>query len=127
MKLKKKKKKRQGSYLKEATFDFLVPKTLNTLEARDFLLGLIEVIGTKLVRMSWHELPPGWDVQATIKESCIYMGFWGEYGYVHLIVSSCKNYNTKYVEKYILNYFGVSPKTTITNDTSIKKLLETLK
>jgi len=120
------KKKLQGNHLKEVTFDFLVPKDLKICDAQKFLKDLVKAIKTKLIHMSINELPPGWDILVSIKESCFYFGFWGEYGYVHLVVASCKNYNVRTVSDCIYKNFNTRPKIKVAQDIKIKDLIKEL-
>ena len=122
-----KKKKSQGNYLKETTFDFLVPTVINIPYTKRFLTELVNIIDTKLLHIQVNELPPGWDILVSIKDSCIYFGYWGEYKYVHLIIASCKEYNVEKVSAFIQKAFKVIPRIQIIRDIKIEDLIKGLK
>ena len=83
----------QGQHLQEVTVSFLLDEKINKRKAKIFLIDLINKIGLVIVRFSYNELFPGFDLACTLKESIVYFGYWGEYGYVRMYICSCKKYN----------------------------------
>ena len=120
-------KKTQGHRLKEITLDFLVEEKLEINQCTDFLESMVEVIETELVSLSVNNLPPGFDILVGIKESCIYFGYWGEYNYVHMIISSCRDFDTEKVESWVKSYFGSQPTVRYHNDHKVVDIVEKLK
>ena len=99
------KKKNKGNYLKEVSIEFLAKEKLDSIEVRNFIDELTHVIKTKIVSLTVNELPPGFDILVGIKESCIYFGYWQQYNYCKMIVSSCRNFNEKKILTLIDGYF----------------------
>jgi len=119
---------KQGQYIKESVFWFIVDNDLTPLFVQEFIEKLVKILKVKLVFSKVNKLPPGFDVFTGIQESCIYFGYWGEYKYCRLFISSCKNYDEEKVLEAIKKFFpvegNVMKKTT--KDLSIKKEVEVL-
>lgn len=96
---------KQGQYLKEATYSFLINHETHPKEVKLFLGLLVDIMGTEVTCLNVHKLPPGFDIYCGIKESCIYFGYWGEHDFCHIFVSSCKNFDEKEIKDFIQTFF----------------------
>lgn len=121
------KKKTQGNHLKEVTLDFLVDEKLEVEQCISFLEALVEIIDTELVSLSVNNLPPGFDILVGIKESCIYFGYWAEHNYVHIIVSSCKEFDHEKVQDWVQSFFGSRSIVRYHNNHKVVDIVEKLK
>lgn len=97
--------KKQFDYIKESTFSFLLDEKISMTKAKAFVLLLVKDIGMDLVHLQENILEPGFDLCATIKQSIIYLGYWHEWDYVRIIVSSCKPYDETIVIEKIEEFF----------------------
>ena len=69
-------KKLQGQYLKEVGISFVSSKKLTSKQVRIFVQDIVTDLGLEVVSSTVNELPPGFDVLTTIKESFVYFGYW---------------------------------------------------
>jgi len=107
MKNKLVKQKNLGSYLQDISYYIVLKDKINVIEAKSLVYKIVKAIKTKLIFIKVNEMDPGFDVIAGIKESIIYLGYWGEYDFVRIFVSSCKRFNPLSVEKAIKKSFKV--------------------
>jgi len=101
----------QGSYLKEIAISFILNnKNLKPADVTIFLNNLIQKIGLTPVECHLNELPPGFDMVYTMRESCVYFGFWAEVNFVRMHLISCKDFTIDMINNIIVEYFNVGSK-----------------
>jgi len=114
---------KQGQHLKEVNFNFLVKDGFDSSKAVNFLNEIVKEIKMKKVFEHVNLLPPGFDVLFGIKESFMYLGYWGEVKYVRLTISSCKKFSTNSGIKIIKKLNLLSKIITVVNENnSISKI-----
>jgi len=101
---------KQGKHLQEVGVSFQLTSPLKLKEAKMFVKDLIKAMGVKKVSMSVNKLPPGFDILCGIKESCIYLGYWGELNFVRLFLASCKPFDETKIEQVIQDGFFLASK-----------------
>ena len=120
--------KLKGRYLKEISIEFLLKNKIDSYYVRNFIDELVTTIETEIVSLSVNELPPGFDVLVGIKESCIYFGYWAQYDYCKLNISSCRDFDANQVLILTKGYFEPeSINLVIYNDKRIVKAVKDLK
>ena len=96
----------QGSYLKEVSVSFcLRERNLKPLDVAVFLNSLIGKIGLTIVESHLNQLPPGFDIVCTMKESCTYFGYWAEVDFVRMHIISCKDFPIDIIVPFIKENF----------------------
>ena len=103
----KKKTELQGQYLKEVGISMVVKRKLTPKQVEVFVYDIVKILGLELVSININELAPGFDVLATIKESFVYFGYWGETKYCRIVMSSCKTFSLDELIKRIKYYFTI--------------------
>jgi len=120
----------KGQYLKEATFDFLIAHKFSQEEAKFLIQKIVKLIKTEIISQEINDLPPGFDILTGIKESCIYLGYWYEYDFIHIIVSSCSNFDENLIKVAIVEFFltelASKIKLILNQDTTILNLIKSL-
>lgn len=122
-KSKEMKKSKVGQYLKEIVTGFVIDKKINSTEAKNFILKLIDKMEMTLITLHVNDFNNGgFDIFCGIKESCIYFGYWHENNYVRIFCSSCKRFENDKIAKYIKRFFKLKHLTIeIINDCPIEE------
>lgn len=112
----------KGNYIKEIEVTLLLRNKIKPEQTEEFIKLLVDKIRMNLVFIKTILLPPSFEIFTCIKESHIIFSYWKEVDYVRMIISSCKNYNTKKTLNFIENHFKPNRiKMRIIKDNSITK------
>jgi len=119
---------KQGQYLKEVIAEFLLAGRITEDNAENFLVELAKEIKVEITGILHNTLPPGFDILCSLKESCLYLGYWPEHNYVRVIVSSCSNFDAQIISGVIVKYFNIknTVRLTVNSDQSIEQKVEEL-
>ena len=121
-------KKVFGQYIKEVTVEFLTEFDLDIQNVLIILNKLTDLLGTKITQTNINDFKNGFDIYYGLKESILYFGYWGEYKYIRILISSCKNYAESTIVKYLKSVFNIKSKVRIKiyKDSTIKEEVKNL-